>query len=402
MKILQANKFFFRNGGSEVVMFQERDYLLNSGHSVIDFSMLDTRNIFSQYSHYFVSDQNYQESSNKFSKLNSAISLIHSSEAVARLTSLIDETQPDLMHCHNIYHQLSPSIIQAAKNRGIPVVLTLHDYKPICPVYNRLRNDQPCSLCLDGNFFNVLKHRCASNSFGKSALLFAEATVQRWLQNYENVDTFIAPSQFMQEAISHRIPPDRIQLLYNGVDTSNINASTYDKGYVLYIGRLSSEKGVRTLLEAHSKSLSKWSLVIAGTGPLHDELKSKYFNAEFIGHVNGSQLESVISQASIIVVPSEWYENCPMSVLEAMAHGKPVVGSRIGGIPELIVEGKTGLLYDAKNVQQLSDQIEHLMSNPELRKQMGKQARLRVEQKFSLEKHNADLIAIYQSLLKPA
>lgn len=400
MKILQANKFFFCNGGSETVMFLEREYLSGNGHHVVDFSMRDERNLPSQYEQYFVEGQDYRKASGKLAKIKSAISLVHSAEAANQITALIRATQPDMMHCHNIYHQLSPSIIGAAKMLGLPVVLTLHDYKPVCPVYNRLHDEHPCSLCLDGDFSNLLKHRCADGSLGKSALLFAEATVQRWLQNYEKVDAFIAPSRFMQEAISHRVSADRVRLLYNGVDTTAIQASNVDDGYVLYLGRLSAEKGVRTLLEAHAASANGWPLVVAGTGPLSVEFKQQYPQAQFVGHVTGARLEEVVARAAVVVVPSEWYENCPMSVLEAMAYGKPVVGSRMGGIPELVVDGETGLLFDAGNVNQLREQLEHLMLDPELRRKMGMRARARAEKEFSLDKHNAGLMSIYESVLQ--
>ena len=155
MRVLFANKFFFRNGGSEVVMFQERDYLLGAGHEVVDFSMQDERNFPSPNAAFFVGRQDYRGGAGKLGKLKSAFSLIHSGEAVDRISALIRQTRPDVVHCHNIYHQLTPSIIGAAKKLGVPVVLTLHDYKPVCPTYNRLRDGKPCSDCLDGDFSHV-------------------------------------------------------------------------------------------------------------------------------------------------------------------------------------------------------------------------------------------------------
>lgn len=399
MRVIQANKFFFRNGGSETVMFQERDFLLQAGHHVVDFSMHDERNLASEYQQYFVTGQNYRHGMGKLSKLKSALSLVHSGEAVKSVSSLIHATKPDLMHCHNIYHQLSPSIIGAAKSMGVPVVLTLHDYKPVCPTYSRLRDEQPCSLCLEGEFGNVIKHRCADGSFGKSVLLFLEASVQRWMQSYEKVDAFIAPSRFMQESISHRIPAGRIRLLYNGVDTKAIQACPDDDGYVLYLGRLSAEKGVRTLLETHKLANDAWPLVVAGTGPLFDEFKQTYPNARFAGHVSGDALVNIVKRAAVVVVPSEWYENCPMSVLEAMAYGKTVVGSRMGGIPELVMDGETGLLFEAGDTAELGEKIQRLMSDSVWRRKMGASARALAEQKFSLEKHNQGLLEIYESLL---
>jgi len=399
MKILQANKFFFRNGGSETVMFQERDYLLANGHEVVDFSMQDPRNVDSKYQSYFVDSRNYATKANKLTKLMNAVSFIHSPEAVKKISQLIHDTKPDLIHCHNIYHQLTPSILSAANKLGVPTVLTLHDYKPVCPTYNRLRNGVACSDCLDGDFSYVLKHRCADSSLGKSGLLYAEATVQKWLGSYEKVDAFIAPCRFMQASVAHRIANERIHLLYNGIDINEIQPANEDDGYVLFLGRLVPEKGAETLLKAHKKSNQAWKLVIAGTGPLLDVLKVQYNPSILVGYLAGDALKEMIRKASVVVVPSEWYENCPMSVLEAMAYGKPIVGSRMGGIPELVDEGKTGLLYEARDVDGLLSKLNQLMESRELRMKMGKAGRARVEQHFSLDLHHHGLVNIYKSVL---
>lgn len=398
MKILLANKFFFPNGGSEVVMFQERDFLKREEHTVVDFSMRDERNLASDYADYFVERQDYR-SAGKTGKLKSALTFVHSPEAVRKIGALIEATRPDLLHCHNIYHQLTPSIIGAAKAHGVPVVLTLHDYKPVCPAYTRLSNGQPCSACVGGDFAPVLKQRCAEGSLGKSALLYAEVVVQRWLGNYEKVDRFIAPSRFMRDSVLHRFRDEQVALLYNGVDLDGIEASGCDEGYMLYLGRLSHEKGIETLLRAHAAANGAWPLVVAGTGPLADDFKLKYETAKFVGHLGGAALQETMAGAAAVVVPSEWYENCPMSVLEAMAYGKPVVGSRMGGIPELVAEGETGLLFAAGDAVQLRERVDWLMADPARRQAMGRQARVRVEKEFSLEKHNAGLMAIYQSVL---
>lgn len=399
MKVLLANKFFFRNGGSEVVMFQERDFLLQSGHAVVDFSMQDERNIESPYASHFVTRQDYRGGGGP-GRLRSALAFVHSPEAVKKVGALIDATRPDLVHCHNVYHQLTPSIIGAAKARGVPVALTLHDYKPVCPAYTRLRGGKPCTDCLDGDFGNVLRHRCAEGSLGKSALLYAEAVVQRRLGNYEKVDRFIAPSRFMAESVAHRIPAERIALLYNGVDTAHSHAGDGDEGHVLFLGRLSHEKGVETLLRAHAAADGRWPLVVAGGGPLLDDLKAQYKHAIFAGHLSGDALKQALAGAAVVVVPSEWYENCPMSVLEAMACGKPVVGSRMGGIPELVADGETGLLFEAGNVAELGACLDRLMGDAALRQCMGQAARARAEREFSLDRHNAGLMAIYETLVR--
>ena len=404
MKVLLANKFFFRNGGSEAVMFQERNFLLKSGFDVIDFAMQDGRNLPSAYAEHFVANQAYTAAgASAGERIGSAMKLIHSPEAVRKIVQLIDHTRPDILHCHNIYHQLTPSIIGAASRRGLPVVLTLHDYKPVCPVYTRLRNGRVCSDCLDGHFFNVVKHRCADGSLGKSMLLYAEASLQRLMRNYEKVDQFIAPSEVMRESmIQQRVPGNRVEVVYNGIDCHTVHASEEDEGYVLFLGRLSAEKGVDTLLQAHADIADRVPLIVAGTGPMEADLRARYPLARFLGHVTGGELEDTLRRASLVVVPSEWYENCPMSVLEAMAHGKPVIASDIGGIPELVAHEQSGLLFEPGDRKTLQHQMMRLMQKADERAQFGAAARTRVEQHFSLERHNTALLGLYHAVIERA
>lgn len=385
-------------------MFQERDYLLENGHQVVDFSMQDRRNLASDTAQFFVAAQSYAApTGGDGPSVGAALKLIHSREAVQRIGHLMDEHRPDIMHCHNIYHQLTPSIIGAAKRRAIPVVLTLHDYKPVCPTYTRLRGDKVCSECLGGRFANVVKHRCADGSLAKSTVLFAEAVVQRLMGNYDKVDTFIAPSQFMRESVTaHRFDTDRVNVLYNGIDCRAITPSYEDWGYALYLGRLSPEKGVETLLGAHAKIAERISLKIAGTGPLERQLQTNYRGADFLGHLSGTALSEAIRKAALIVIPSEWYENCPMSILEAMAHGKPVLASNIGGIPELVEDGQTGLLFPPGDRRMLRAQLLKLSNAPALRRSFGRNARARAEQHFSLERHNASLLRSYHAAIDRA
>jgi glycosyltransferase involved in cell wall biosynthesis len=227
MKILFANKFFFPNGGSEAVMFDEMELARRHNVDVIEFSMNDTRNLPSKYGSYFVSQKIYKGNS-RLSKLRSALSLIHSREAVKNITNLIRDEEPDILHCHNIYHQLTPSIINAASQLKIPVVLTLHDYKVVCPVYLQLRHGEPCTKCSGGRFEALLLHRCADHSIGRSALLWAEARYHSALRSYDRVDKFIAPSQFMRNAVVPRLGTDRVTLIPNGIDTARIKPAEND------------------------------------------------------------------------------------------------------------------------------------------------------------------------------
>jgi glycosyltransferase involved in cell wall biosynthesis len=371
---------------------------------VVDFSMSHARNLPSPYSDYFVDEQSYETDASRTrgATIRSALTLIHSPEAVRKFGRLIDETRPDVVHCHNVYHQLTPSIIGAAKRRRVPVVLTLHDYKLICPTYTRLRGSQPCSACIDGRFRNVVKYRCADGSLPKSLLLFAEARFQRILRSYDQVDLFIAPSEFMRASVTQqRLPPNRVKVIYNGIDCHGSTPYQSDRGYILYLGRLSAEKGIRTLLAAHAKLNEDHPLIVAGTGPLEKQLRSDYPKATYLGHVSGQMLQDTLGGASVIVVPSEWYENCPMSVLEAMAHAKPVVASDIGGIPELIVHQENGLLFPPGDSATLAHCLSKLLADPHLRRQYGMAGRQRAETHFSLHRHNATLLEEYLTLARP-
>lgn len=399
MNFLFINKFFFLNGGSERVFFQERDFLLEKGFRIVDFSMEDSRNLASDFSNYFVKNIDFNSPNKMFSKPKQGFQFVHSTESIKKLKSLLLKKTPDIAHLHNIYHQLTPSIIPLLKKYGAKTVLTLHDYKLICPNYLMQNGNKICDAC-SGKYFWMPIYKNCQNSKLQSLLLSIEAYWHKWKGSYDSVDLFIAPSRFMAQQIAKRIPEEKIKVLRNGIDLQSMASNGQDHGYALYLGRLSHEKGVETLLEAHQRVSDSVRLKVIGTGPEENRLKDAYGQAEFLGYKQGPELHNLITDAAFVVVPSQWYENCSMVVLEAMAAGKPVIGSNIGGIPEQVEDGRTGLLFEMGNVEALAEKMNILATNPEMRSRFGKAARRKVELEYSLDGHCNGLLDIYRKLLE--
>ncbi len=401
MKILLVNKFFYLNGGSETIFFQERDFLLKQGYDVVDFSMMDERNHPSPYIDFFVPNINYNSKGGIVQKLRQALSFIHSTVAIKKIEALLLQEKPQIAHLHNIYHQLTPSIIPMLKKHGVKVVLTLHDCKLVCPSYLalNLKNNEICVKCAGKKFWKAFTINCQGSRI-RGLLLTAEAMFHQWRNSYVGVDLFLSPSRFLAGLLEQRIPPEKITVLHNGIDKSRYRPYYKDKGYVLYFGRLSKEKGIETLLRAHQNLNPSIPLKIVGTGPLEAELRRKYPRVDFLGYQGGEKLNNLIANAAFVVIPSECYENCSMMVLESMAFGKPVIGSRIGGIPEQIEDGKTGLLFEMGNENELKEKMAFLYDNQGVRQEMGQAARQKLENEYSLEHHCQGLLNIYSQLLQ--
>lgn len=399
MKVLVVNKFFFLKGGAETVFFQEREMLMERGFSVIDFSMVHNDNLVSDYSASFVDNVDYHANATLLSALKTAIRFVHNTEACEKLSELIATEQPDIVHFHNIYHQLTPSIIKVAKQAGCKTVLTAHDTKIACPSYTMYRDGHTCEACLQGSVFNALRYRCQQGSLFKSGLLVVEALYQSLAQNYQSLDVIVSPSQFLANIIRRKLPNNRIEVIVNGIDENADQQDVADHRYFLYLGRLSQEKGVATMVAAYELSNQSIPLKIAGTGPLADSLSGKQSKVEWLGFKTGQALHLLIKQASAVIVPSECYENCSMSVLEAMSYGKPIIGANIGGIPEQVRDGKEGRLFESGNAHDLACVMDEFAIRPELTKYYGEQARQRLESRYSLTAHHQQLVDLYQSLL---
>ena len=402
MKILLANKYFFIKGGAENSFFQTSKLLEKNDHEVMHFSMHHKRNFPSKYEKYFVSEVDYEKGGFR-NMLVSSGRLLYSFEAKRKLEKLLSEEKPDIAHLNSIYHQISPSILHVLRKHKIPVVMSLRDYKVVCGSYAMVAGNKICEACKGGKYYQCFMKACVKDSRLKSLLNTVEMYLHHTLLNlYGLVDVFISPSRFLKEKVAKMGFKGRVEHLPNFVNAEDfIPSSGPSEKSIVYFGRLSKEKGLSTLIK--SVEGLDLDLHMIGEGPIKNELESQVrssgqSNVLFLGFMTGAALLDEIKKSMFIVLPSEWYENNPRSVIEAFALGKPAIGSRIGGIPELIVDGQTGYMHEMGNAADLREKIVCLSKSPEDIARMGKNARAFLENELSAEKHYRRLIEIYESV----
>jgi glycosyltransferase involved in cell wall biosynthesis len=404
MKILQINKYHFIRGGSDRVYFNTSKLLEDNQHEIIHFSSDDPNNVNSRFSKYFVKLIDNRKNSS-FSKIKSAGEYLYNKKAYNCLNELIDLYQPDIAHLHLFYGGLSSSILKSLRNKGIPVLHTVHDYRLICPASLFLDSkNRICEKCKNRSYYQCSVKRCLEGNFFYSSMLAIEAYYRKYLFDpLEYIDHFIFVSRFAKEKhieFDNRFR-DKSSHLYNFTDIPS-HFSTSDKdNYLLFLGRLSREKGVTTLLKAAEENNLR--LKIAGTGPIEPEVikfSKRNLNIEYLGHQSGPGLTELIKGSSFIIIPSEWYENNPMTVIEAYAHGIPVIGARIGGIPEIVIDKETGFLFESGNPEDLSRTILRAKQlSPSEYLNMSVNARTFAEQNFSSVIHYNKLMEIYSKVL---
>lgn len=400
MKILVANNYYYLRGGSERVMFDEAKILEAATHQVIPFSRLHPQNLTTTYDKYFLSIVDYEHACG-FQKVRVVPEIIYSGKQKNAMSKLIEDVKPTLIHGHNIYGGLTFSIVDAAHKKGIPFVLTLHDFKLICPSYLLLNHGEICERCLGRRFWNCAIQRCHKNSLPASMVYMTEAYFNSYAGKYNHISKFICPSHFiLDKHAAGGFPREKLTYLPNALDPT-LYAPSFEAGdYVLFVGRLSKEKGVLTLLQAFRHL--NIPLQIAGTGPIEKTArqyaeKHSMKHVVFEGYQSGARLQQLYRQAAFLVIPSESHENAPMSILESFAYGKPVVGSNLGGIPELVIPQNTGFLYESGSVEELTNRIEKLWQDKKTIRDLGIKARDRIEKEFSIEKHVESLLEIYRS-----
>lgn len=405
MRILLVNKFHYLKGGSETYYFSLKELLEEHGHEVIEFSMDDPKNLPSKYSDYFIDNIDYNKKHSLLTKASLAAKLVYSFEAKNKIEKLINDYKPDIAHLHIFQHQLTPSILGVLKKHSIPIVYTAHDFKMICPNYKMLLpTGEICEECNGERYYKCLKNKCVKGSLGNSLIDMVEAYVHKFLKSYDLLDAVITPSDFYRKKfIEFGINEEKVYYIPNFLDSSKFVVQNNHEDYFIYFGRLSEEKGVDVLIKSMINVDAK--LKIIGTGPLESKLM-EYTNSndlsgkvEFVGYKTGNDLTNLLKNAMFVVVPSTWYENAPYSILEAMAFGKTVIGSDIGGIPELVKNNKTGLIFEPSNYKELNEKINLLVKNPEFLTLYGENARKAIEKNYNKDVHYFALINIYNKLI---
>jgi len=364
VRILISNKFYYNRGGGDVYTLELEKLLKKNGHEVAVFSMQHTLNDPSKYSEYFPSevDINRKDFNNLFKLL---IRPFGSLEVRRKFKALLKSFRPDIVHLNNIHSQLSPILAVIAKKHGIRVVWTLHDHKLLCPRYDCIRDQKPCELCFTDKF-NVVRYKCMKNSVLASIVAYAEALTWNRKVLGNSTDEFICPSSFLKENMKKGgFESEKLRVISNFILGEKLSSVAQErKDYYCYVGRLSAEKGVVSLLEAASV-MPQFELKVIGTGPLEGELKERYAQShiKFEGYKKWNELKEILGYSKFMVMPSVCYENNPLSVIESLCLGTPVVGARIGGIPELIDEGVNGFCFISGNVEDMKAKIKLMFDN---------------------------------------
>lgn len=408
MKILQINVFNYRKGGSEVVYFSTMELLKQHGNDVVNFALKWPENYPSTYEKYF--PESKETRTGLLKPVKNIINYFYNREAAKKMEQLIETEHPDLAHVHLIWGQITGSILPVLKRHNIPIVFSIHDYRIVCPAYTfRNGKGQICEQCHGSSFYHCITNKCSKGSYLLSAMMAAEQYFRnRFFNPAQYIDGLIYVSNFAKQMHEKYMPALRGKkniVLYNLADKIAETPKRKTEKYFLFFGRLSYEKGVKTLLLAF-KDLPECSLKIAGTGPLENELKdfthiNNINNVEFLGYKSGKDLTDLVENAHFIIIPSEWYENNPMTIIEGYAAGVPVIGANIGGIPEIIDDGGTGYLFTSADVADLIRTVKKADSlSIDLYSAFQQRALAFAGQHFNTDKYYPHLMDFYKNFVK--
>ena len=399
LTVLNISQNHFIRGGSDRYFFTMAELLQKHGHNVIPFTAANPKNEPSEWEQYFPRAADFE----KPGPID-LLRFIYSRDAAKSIQRLLKNTNVDIAHFHIYYGKLTASILGGLKKAGIPLIQTLHEYKITCPVYSHLSNDEICEACAGKHFWRALPKRCNRNSLARTALSVAESYVSRSLGSVDKFDHFISVSHFLRKKmIQYGMPEDKISTVHNFTDVSDITPNFSTGDYVLYFGRVHRSKGIMTLIEA-ATPLKQVPLYIVGDGEAMPEVKqiieqNGCEHIHLLGFKRGEELQELILNSICTVLPSEWYENCPMSVLESYAYGKPVIGADIGGIPELIVDKVDGFLVPSGEHEPLRDRLLWMSEHKTEAAEMGKAGRRKMETEFNADIHYQKIINIYEKFL---
>ena len=404
MRILFCNKYNYPFSGTEVYLFELMERMRAQGHEVALFAMADPRGKPTPYDRYFVPHVDFKENCGWRQRVSRALHAIYSREARRRMRGMIEAFRPDVAHVRNIYHHLSPSILWELKAHNIPVVYHLNDFKLLCPSYNLLAKGEACEACKGGAFWHALNPACYPGLTARM-LLTIEAYVHRWLGTYRRcVDLFLAPSEFIRNKfVEHGWDRKRFEVLPHFEEIKLPQAAASQDAPLLYVGRLSAEKGVDDLLRA-MQHFPEERLVIAGDGPARENLEQlatslHLVNTKFAGQVGAAERDSLIAKSKFTIFPSHAYETLGKTILESYAQARPVIASDAGSRRELVREGETGLLYPVGDVRALATAIRTLSARPEFSESMGRAGLELVRQRHKPDSYCVKLLALYERLI---
>jgi glycosyltransferase involved in cell wall biosynthesis len=397
--------FYYHRGGDSTYMLSLSKLLEEKGHEVVPFAMASPRNLPSPYARFFVSEIDFPEllrTASPGAAWKVATRSVYNGEARRKIAALVDEVKPDVAHFHNIHAHLTASIVAPLRERGVPIVWTLHDYRLICPNTSLLSRGEICERCIPNRFYQAVLQRCKKGSLAASGVAMLTTLYDRLERLPSRIDRFIAPSAFLKsKLLEGGLDPARIDCVPNFADLAGF-AGLPEKDYFCYVGRLSREKGLDVLVRA-AASLDAGRLLVVGDGPEAESLKAlaREIGAnrvEFAGYRSGEELRRIVAESQFVVLPSRWYENLPYTVMEAFASSKAVVASEIGGIPEMVDDGVNGLLVPAGDAGALAAALRRMLGDRRVREEMGRRGREKAERSYGREKHYGEIERIYREV----
>lgn len=397
--ILNASQNYYVRGGSDRYFFVLADLLRQHGHRVIPFSSRQPKDEPSEWSRYFPAAVDFQQPGAR-----DIARFLYSRPAKKAMRRLLADEKIDLAHLHIYYGQLTGSILGPLHDAGVPIVQTLHDFKLVCPVYSLLSHGKICEACEGKHFYRAVTNRCNRGSLARSALSAAETYLTHWLGAESRIDQFITVSDFQRrKCIELGVPADKMTTVRNYADPTQFEPATGRGSYLLYFGRVEQLKGIFTLLAA-AEQVRDVPLWIVGTGDADAQVaeivKSRGLDhVRLLGFRGGAELHETIRGSIATILPSEGYDNCPMSVLESLALARPVIGSRIGGIPELVEHERDGLLVTPGDADDLATQMQRLACNPDEAVELGQAGRRKIETRFNPEIHYQQVAEVYRRVL---